>query len=59
MAKSGIHIKESHKGLLHKEMGIDKGKKIPEAKLEKAKKGAGAAEKKRITFAENARKWKK
>ncbi len=28
-AKSGIHIKPSHKGLLHKHLGIPEGKKIP------------------------------
>lgn len=53
----GIHIKPSHKGMLHKEMGVPAGEKIPTAKLEKAKEGASPAERKRITFAENARKW--
>ena len=28
-AKNGIHIKESHKGLLHKQLGVAEGKKIP------------------------------
>lgn len=52
-----IKIKPSHKGLLHKDLGVKGGKKIPTSKLESAKKGASAAEKKRIVFAENARKW--
>ena len=55
----GVHIKKSHKGLLHKNLGVPAGEKIPEAKMEKAKKSASPAEKKRITFAENASKWGK
>ena len=58
MAKSGIHIKASHKGLLHKNLGVKAGQPISTSKLEAAKKTAGPAEKKRIVFAENARKWK-
>jgi hypothetical protein len=55
--KSGIHIKPSHEGKLHKELGVKKDEKIPEAKLEAAKEEASPAEKKRIVFAENAKKW--
>ncbi len=55
----GIHIKPENKGLLHKELGVPEGKKIPEAKLEKAKHSSSAAERKRATFAENAKHWKK
>jgi len=40
-------------------LGVPAGEKIPEAKMEKAKKSASPAEKKRITFAENASKWGK
>lgn len=54
-----IKIKANNKGLLHKEMGVPQGKKIPVAKMEKAKSKAGPAEKKRIVFAENAKKWNK
>lgn len=54
----GIHIKESHKGLLHKDTGTAKGKKIPEAKLEKAAHSSDPKVKKRAVFAENAKKWK-
>lgn len=55
--KGGIHIQKSHQGLLHKNLGIAKGKPIPTSRLESAKAGASPAEKKRIVFAENARKW--
>ncbi len=57
MQGSGIHIKPSHKGLLHKDMGVPQGKKLSLGSLEDAKNGADPAEKKRIVFAENARKW--
>jgi hypothetical protein len=53
----GIHIKPENKGLLHKDLGVAAGKPIPTAKLEKAKDNADPAEKKRIVFAENARRW--
>jgi hypothetical protein len=53
----GIHIKKSHEGLLHRDLGVAAGKPIPEAKLKKAEEHAGPAEKKRIVFAENARRW--
>jgi hypothetical protein len=56
-----IRIKPSHEGLLHKDMGIAQGKKIPEASLEKkkasAKKSGNVKELKEIVFAENAKKW--
>jgi len=54
-----ITIKPSHKGLLHKELGVPQGESIPTSKMEKAKTAAGPAERKRITFAENAKKWGK
>ena len=54
-----IKIKPQNKGKLHKELGVPQGKKISTKKLESAKKGASPAEKKRIIFAENARKWGK
>ncbi len=47
------------RGALHKELGIKEGDKISDKTLEKADKHAGPLEKKRITFAENAKKWKK
>lgn len=54
-----IRIKPSHKGALHKVLGIAKGKKIPVAKLRAAKHSKSAKERKEATFALNARKWKK
>jgi hypothetical protein len=55
----GIHIKPSHKGLLHRDLGIAEGKPIPASAMAKAKTNASPAEKKRIVFAQNARKWGK
>jgi hypothetical protein len=55
----GIKIKPSHKGLLHKDLGVKSGSKIPEKKLEKAKHSSDAAVRKRATFAENAKSWGK
>lgn len=52
--KLHLHLK---KGALHKEMGIKEGEPISTKKLEKEDKNASPKEKKRITFAENARKW--
>ncbi len=54
-----IEIKPANKGKLHKELGVKPGEKIPVKKMEAAKKDASPAEKKRIVFAENARKWGK
>lgn len=53
----GIHIKPSHKGLLHKDLGVKSGNKIPEKKLEKAEKSSNPAVRKRAVFAENAKHW--
>ena len=55
---SKIEIKPSHKGLLHKDLGISSGSKIPEEKLQKAEHSSDPAERKRAVFAENAKKWK-
>ncbi len=56
-SKKPIEIKPENKGKLHREMGIPQGKKIPVKKLEQEKKGASPAEKKRIVFAENVKRW--
>lgn len=53
----GIHIKKSHKGLLHKDLGVPAGKPIPEGKLKKAEHSSNPAVKKRAVFAENAKHW--
>lgn len=54
----GIKIKSSHKGLLHKELGVPKGEKIPADKLKKAAHSKDPKERKRAVFAENAKHWK-
>jgi len=53
----GIHIKPSHKGLLHKDLGVPEGKPIPAAKLAKAKNSENPAVRRRATFADNAKHW--
>jgi len=52
-----IKIKKSHKGLLHKDLGISQKKGIPLSSLAKAKHSSNPAERKRATFAMNARHW--
>ena len=52
-----IHIKKSHEGLLHKDLGVAAGKHIPAGKLEKAEHSTDTAVKKRAVFAENAKHW--
>ena len=53
----GIHIKKEHQGLLHKNLGVPKGQKIPAKKLSKALHSSNKAVKKRAVFAENAKHW--
>jgi hypothetical protein len=55
-AKSGIHIKKSKRGSLHKALGIPEGEKIPASKLA-THKGDSPAMKKKKNFARNANKW--
>lgn len=52
----GIHIKPSHKGLMHKDLGKPAGAPITEADIAKEK-TKGPAAKKRAVFAENAKHW--
>jgi hypothetical protein len=52
-----IHIKPSHKGLLHHDLGVPEGQPIPAKKLAAAKRSASPAVRKRATFAENAKSW--
>lgn len=54
--KSGITIKKSHRGLLHKNLGVPEGESIPASKLA-IKSGDSTAIKKRKQFAINAKKW--
>jgi hypothetical protein len=48
-----IKIKPSHKGFLHKELGVPQGQKIPASKLAQARNSSNPAERKRAVFAEN------
>ena len=54
---SGIHIKPSHEGELHSDLGVSQDSKIPMSKLEEAKHSSSPAERKRATFAINASHW--
>ena len=54
---STIAIKPSHKGLLHKKLGVPAGQPIPESKLEEAAHSSNVKERKEAIFAENAKKW--
>lgn len=53
-----IKIKKKNRGLLHKNLGVPEGEKIPASKL-KIKESDSPALKKRKQFAINAKKWKK
>lgn len=55
--KSGIHIKKSHEGLLHRDLGVPAGEPIPASKLSKAKNSPNPAVRKRAVFAQNAKHW--
>lgn len=59
MALHGIKIKPKNKGKLHEDLGVAKGKKLTAAEIAKAKRSSNPAERKRATFAANARKWNK
>ena len=54
-----IKIKPSHKGLLHKHLGVPQGKPISNAKLEAAKNSSNPTIRREATFALNAKKWGK
>ena len=53
----GIHVKKSHQGLLHKNLGVAKGEPIPAKKLAKAEHSSDPKVRKRAVFAENAKHW--
>ena len=55
--KSGIHIKESRQGLLHRNLGISENKPIPASRLQAAKNSDDPKIRRRAVFALNARKW--
>ena len=48
-----IHINPAHRGMLHRDLGVSPGNKIPVAKLEKAKHSRNPAIRKRANFALN------
>lgn len=55
-----IKIKSSHKGLLHRKLGIPDHQVIPVAKMDEiVNRSHSASLKKEAQFALNARKWKK
>jgi hypothetical protein len=58
MAKQWIQKAISKPGALHKELGVPKGKKIPESKLKAAEK-KGGKEGKRARLAETLKSFKK
>jgi hypothetical protein len=53
-----IKIKPSHKGKLHRALGVPEGKPIPAAKVAAAKRSSSPALRKEATFAQNAKSWK-
>lgn len=55
--RASINIKPSHKGLLHKKLGLSQDTPIPGSTLQSAAKGATGKLKKEIVFAENAKHW--
>ena len=57
MNKSGIHIKKSHEGLLHKNTHTPQGEKISAMELHAKAHSPDPAVRKRAIFALNARKW--
>lgn len=50
-----MFIKPSHKGMLHKALGVPSGNKIPLSKIENAIKNGSPTLKKQAVFAKNAR----
>jgi hypothetical protein len=58
LALTSFGIKPSHKGLLHKKLGVPQGKPIPAKKLAAAKNSKSPALRKEANFAINAKKFK-
>lgn len=50
-----IHIKPSHAGLLHRDLGVPQGQPIPASKLQSAEHSSDPAVRRRAVFAENAK----
>jgi hypothetical protein len=53
--KGGIHLNPAHRGMLHEDLGVPMGEKIPTAKLDAAMHSNDPAIRKRANFAKNAR----
>jgi hypothetical protein len=56
MAKDFIQKMHMKKGALHEELGVPKGKKIPESKLKKAEHSKNPKLKKRAVLAQTLKK---
>ncbi len=54
-----IKIAPSHKGMLHEDLGIPQGEKIPMGKVMSAMNSPSPAVRRRANFAKNAKKWNK
>lgn len=52
-----INIKPSHKGLLHEDLGVPADQPIPTAKLNEARTSTNPAVRRRVIFAQNAKKF--
>lgn len=52
-----IRIKPSHKGKLHKALGVPEGQKIPAGKLAAALSSKSESLRKQAQFAKNAKSW--
>ena len=52
-----IRIKPSHRGKLHRALGVPQGEKIPPGKLAAALDSKSAALRKEANFAKNAKSW--
>lgn len=50
-----VEIKPSHRGLLHRDLGVPVSQPIPAAALESAENSDSAALRRRAVFAENAK----
>ena len=52
-----IAIKKSHQGLLHQNLGVPQGQKIPVSRMRSAANSGDPALARRAQFALNARQW--
>lgn len=59
LRSSPIQINPAHKGMLHQDLGVPQGEKIPSTKLHAAANSGSPAVRKRAIFAENAKRFGK